>query len=353
VLILRNLPSLLLLAVFTAYGCHAQTTPQSNSQSAASVPGQLAKPGKPISPELTRRIEVLLRQKADLPPESTVNVGERTTSDLPGWDTVSVTVTNEGSTSHPIVFYVADDGKTLAQMSRFDISADPRALVSDSGRPSRGGPENAPVLIVGFDDLECPYCAKFHTSLFPALTDRYGDKVRIVYKDYPLPADMHPWAMRAAVDVNCLATQSPSGYWTLVDYMHSHASEISAPFQTGPIDKTLSLVNQNLDKITHDQGVFQKVDVAKLDACVAKQDTTGIAASQKYAEGFKVDATPTLFINGDKISGDVSVAFVFNLIDTALRVQGVTPPPPYVAPPAPAPTPQPAATKPAPAPAAK
>jgi hypothetical protein len=150
--ILRNLPSLLLFAALTAYGCHAQTTPQS----AASVPGQI---GKPIAPELARRIEVLLRQKADLPPESTVNIGERSTSDLSGWDTVSVTVTSEGSTSHPIVFYVSDDGKTLAQFTRFDISGDPRALIADAGRPSRGGPENAPVLIIGFDDLECPYCA--------------------------------------------------------------------------------------------------------------------------------------------------------------------------------------------------
>jgi protein-disulfide isomerase len=341
--ILRNIPSLLLIAALTAFGCHAQTPPQN----AASTPGQLAKPGKPIAPELARRIEVLLRQKADLPPESTVNIGERATSDLVGWDTVNVTVSTEGSTSHPIIFYVSDDGKTLAQFSRYDISADPRALVSDTGRPSRGGPANAPVLIIGFDDLECPYCSKFHTSLFPALTDRYGDKVRIVYKDFPLPADMHPWAMHAAVDVNCLAAQSPGGYWTFVDYMHAHASDISAPFQTGPIDKTLPQVNQNLDKITHDQGVFQKVDVAKLDACLAKQDTTGIEASQKYGEGFKIDATPTLFINGDKITGDVSVAFVFNLIDTALRVQGITPPPPYVAPPPPAPTPQPSAAAPA------
>ena len=347
--ILRNLPSLFLLAALTAFGCHAQTPPQSISQPAASVPSQLAKPGKPIAPELARRIEVLLRQKADLPPESTVNIGERATSDLPGWDTVNVTVTNEGSTSHPIVFYVSNDGKTLAQITRFDISADPRALVSATGRPSRGGPENAPVLIVGFDDLECPYCARLHASIFPALTERYGDKVRIVYKDYPLPADEHPWAMRAAIDVNCLADQSPAGYWNVVDYMHAHASEISEPLQTGPVDKTIPQVNQQLDKITHDQGVFQKVDVAKLDACVDKQDTAIVAASQKIGESFKLDSTPTLFINGDKISGAVDVAFLFNLIDTALRVQGVTPPAPYVAPPpppAPATTPAKPATTP-------
>jgi len=344
---LRNLPSLLLLAALTACGCHAQTPPQSNSQSAASPAAQSARPGKPISPELARRVEVLLRQKADLPPESTISIGERASSDLPGWDTLSVTVTAEGTTSHPLLFYVSDDGKTLAQMTRFDISADPRALISDGGRPSRGGPESAPVLIIGFDDLECPYCARLHASIFPALTQRYGNNVRIVYKDYPLPADMHPWAMRAAVDVNCLADQSPAGYWNLVDYMHAHASEIGQPFQGGPVDKTLPQVNQNLDKLTHDQGVFQKVNVAKLDACIAKQDPAVVAASQKIGDSFKIDSTPTLFINGDKISGAVDVAFIFNLIDTALRVQGVTPPPPYVVPPPPAPTPQPSAAKPA------
>ena len=50
--ILRNLPSLLLFAALTAFGCHAQPV----LQSAAAAPGQLAKPGKPITPELARRI---------------------------------------------------------------------------------------------------------------------------------------------------------------------------------------------------------------------------------------------------------------------------------------------------------
>ena len=50
---------------------------------------------------------------------------------------------------------------------------------------------------VGFDDLECPYCAKMHQQLFPALTQRYKDQIHIVYRDFPL--DQHPWAMRAAI----------------------------------------------------------------------------------------------------------------------------------------------------------
>ena len=63
---------------------------------------------------------------------------------------------------------------------------------------------------MNFDDLECPYCAKIHSALFPATLDRYKDLVRVVYKDYPL-VEIHPWAMHAAVNSNCLAEQSVPG----------------------------------------------------------------------------------------------------------------------------------------------
>jgi protein-disulfide isomerase len=255
---------------------------------------------------------------------------------LNGFDSISVTFSNDGNTSHPISFLVSTDGKTLAKMDKYDISADPRNLVSAEGRPSRGGPDTAPVLIVGFDDLECPYCARLHTAIFPAIVSRYGDKVHFVYKDFPLPADMHPWAMRAAVDVNCVAAQSPAGYWNMVDYIHAHASEIgnAAPVagSDAPGQKTLDLATSQLDKLARGQGEFQKLDMTKLNACLENQDTTAIKASTKVGESLNVDSTPSLFINGDKIDGAVPLEFIFGVIDNALRVEGVTPPPPYVAP---------------------
>ena len=82
-----------------------------------------------------------------------------------------------------MTFLISRDGKTLAQMNTFDMSKDPRTLVSDAGRPARGGSEKAPVDIVIFDDLECPFCARMHAQIFPAVLNRYGDKVRIAYKD--------------------------------------------------------------------------------------------------------------------------------------------------------------------------
>ncbi len=313
--------------LLAALGCHAQTPATPASTSVASTSSTVKT--TPLSPELARRVEVLVRQKAGLPPGSIVNVGGRTPSDVAGFDSVAVTITNDGHVSHPINFLLSPDGKTLGQFTRFDISADPRDLISDAGRPARGGPEDAPVRIVGFDDLECPYCARLHATIFPAITNRYGDSVHIVYRDFPL-SEIHPWAMHAAVDVNCLAAQSSTGYWNLVDGIHAHASDIGTG--EGDKDKTVVRSNEQLDKLTLEQGKLQQVDLSKLNVCLQKQDTTAIDASVKLANSLGLDSTPVLYINGAKIDGALPIEFLFNQIDEALRVAGKTPPPPYAPP---------------------
>ena len=287
----------------------------------------------------------MLRQKAELPPESVVQVGGRLPSDLPGYKTVAVTVTAQGRTSRPILFLLSDDEKTLAQFTKFDISGDPKAVVTGMGRPARGGSEAAPVQIVEFDDLECPYCARLHNALFPAITQRYGDKVRIVYRDWTL--ESHPWALHAAVDVNCLAAQSGPGYWTTVDYIHAHAADMGADPKDSKAEKTLARADEQLDSVVRQQGEFRKVDMPKLNECLAKQDTAGVKTNQQMGDAVGVNGTPTLFINGDKIDGAVSLDYLFGVIDHAMLVAGAQPPPPYVSPN------PPAAAPPATAPATK
>jgi protein-disulfide isomerase len=176
------------------------------------------------------------------------------------------------------------------------------------------------VVIVGFDDLECPFCAKMHAQIFPALQERYKDQVRIVYRDFPL--DQHPWAVRAAVDANCLAAQSAPGYWNLVDYIHAHAADM------GGAEKTLAKANDTLDTLTKEEGKRQKVNEAALNACVEKQDDTAVRASVKLATDLGVDSTPALFINGERLEGAVPMEYVYRMIDKALVAAGQTPPPP-------------------------
>ncbi|WP_263367302.1 DsbA family protein [Edaphobacter bradus] len=334
---LKQLSPLLFAFTLAAAGCHAQVPLHlqgaANGQSSASSAGRqpASASGDRLPPDLARRVEVLIRSRASLPPDYDVLIGPRNPSSVPGYDEITVTFFSAGKTSKPMTFLLSKDNKSLAQFNKFDISKDPRTLVSGEGRPSRGGPSNAPVLIVGFDDLECPFCAKMHAQLFPALLDRYGNKVRIVYRDFPL--DQHPWAMRAAIDTNCLAAQNPAGYWDLVDYIHAHAAEM------GGEQKSLAKAHETLDTLTRDEGKRLKADSVALDACIAKQDDSAVKASIEEATQLGVDSTPALFINGEKLEGAVPLEYVYKMIDNALVASGQTPPPPPP-PAAPVPSPQ-------------
>ncbi len=277
--------------------------------------------GAPDTPQINRRIEVQVRQQLGVPPDWNVAIGPHQKSDFPGYDQVPVTFSpaTAPSKKQTLDFLLSKDGNTLARLSKWDISKDPSDVASTAGRPVRGD-ASAKVTVINFDDLACPYCAKMHATLFPETLDHYKGLVKFVYKDYPL-VEIHPWAMRAAIDANCLAEQSGPAYWSYVDYLHTHGEDISGP--TRDVAKS----NAALDKQAHAEGVTAKLDLPKLDACVAKQDPSAVNASLKEGEALGVDGTPTMFINGERLSGALPAARVWAAIDRALRAEGITPPP--------------------------
>jgi protein-disulfide isomerase len=217
-------------------------------------------------------------------------------------------------------FLLSTDGKTLARLETFDLAKDPVFTINVAGRPIRGNPA-AKVTVINFDDLECPYCARLHASLFPDTIARYKGMVRFIYKDNPLPADMHPWAMHAAVDADCLASQNGDVYWSYVDYLHGHGSEVTGP------DRNLPKSFAALDRIAHQEGTVGKLDTAKLDACIAKQDETAVHASLREAETLKIESAPAVFIDGERVDGAVPEEQLWMVIDRALRAAGEVPPP--------------------------
>ena len=289
-----------LLALSLAVGCKAQTTAPAQGDAA-----------------MIRRIEVMVRSQFNVPQDYNVTIGARKPSKISGYDTLPITL-SRGSKSTPVEFLISTDGKTLARLETFNLAKDPASNIDVEGRPIRGNP-NAKVTVVNFDDLECPYCARMHTSLFPATLDRYRDKVRFIYKDDPL-VELHPWAMRAAVDANCLAAQKGDAYWTYVDYIHSHGQEVSGE------DRNVTKSFAALDRIARQESTLAKLDETKLDACIAKQDESRVRASAKEAEALGIDGTPALFIDGERINGAVPEQQVWLVIDRALRAQGEEPP---------------------------
>lgn len=306
-----------LLALLLAAGCKAQsTTPQSAQQ---------------ISPEaaqLNRRIEVMVRAQFGVPQDYNVAIGQRKPSNIGGYDTLPVTL-SRGSKSTVVDFLISSDNTKLARLETFDLDKDPVFSIDVAGRPIRGNPA-AKVTVINFDDLECPYCARMHRSLFPDTLARYKDQVRFIYKDDPLE-QLHPWAMHAAVDANCLAAQSPQVYWTYVDYLHGHGQEISGP------DRDTGKSFAALDRVAREEATLGKLDLPRLDACIAKQDETQVRASAAEADALKIEGTPALFVNGERIDGAQPEDLVWMVIDRALRASGEQPPP---LPPPSAPEPQ-------------
>jgi protein-disulfide isomerase len=267
---------------------------------------------------MSRHIEVMVRSQFNVPQDVAVILGACKPSQIPGFDTLPITISH-GAKQQALEFLVSTDGKTLARLEKFDLVNDPVFSIDVAGRPIRGNPA-AKVTVVNFDDLECGYCARLHQELFPATLDHYKDKVRFVYKDFPLN-EIHPWAMRAAVDANCVAAQSSDVYWNFVDYVHSHGGEVNGENR----DPARSFAT--LDRIARQEGTLGKLDAAKLDACLAKQDESAVQASTQEGLSLGVESTPQVFVNGERFDGALPQEQVWMVIDRALRAAGEEVPP--------------------------
>ncbi|PYX31776.1 MAG: hypothetical protein DMG77_05350 [Acidobacteria bacterium] len=285
-----------LVLILICLGCSAQSTPS----------------------DLAKKIERQVRSAYSIPSEVNITVGEVTPStEWPNYDSVTVTIAGGDGKKSDYKFLVSKDRNTMLRLVKFDLSKDPFAemmsKIDVSGRPTRGA-KGAKVRVINFDDFECPFCSRMHETLFPQLLKEYGDRVTFIYKDYPL-VEIHPWATHAAVDANCLAAQSPDAYWDFADYIHANQREVGN-------EKTPGARFVAIDKMTMLQGQKHNVDSEKLQACIKAQDEGAVKASMKEAEGIAVSATPTMFINGQKIDGAVPIGEVRAALDRALKDAG-------------------------------
>ena len=217
-------------------------------------------------PDTVRTIERQVRAFYTIPPEVKVVVGPLKTSDFPNYDALTI-VFDGGGKKQEYEFLLSKDNKTLIRMTRMDLTKDPYAEVMKkidvSGRPVRGN-KDAKVVAVNYDDFQCPFCSRMHETLFPQLLKEYGDRVQFIYKDYPL-TEIHPWAIHAAVNANCLGAQNGDAYWDFADYMHANQREVNG-------EKGKEAQFALLDKIALQQGQKHNLDLAKLQSCVKAQD---------------------------------------------------------------------------------
>ncbi len=288
----RILVALLLLAV----GCRAQA---------------------PAPSEVNRRVERQVRSVLQAPPYVKIEVTDRQPSkDFAGFDDLTVLL-SANEHKQPVHFLISKDNQTMYSMTKMDLTKDPYQTVMDkidvTGRPVRGN-KDAKVTIIVFDDFQCPFCSRMH-SVINSTLKTYGDSVKVIYKDFPL-SDIHPWATRAAVDGQCLANLSSGAFWDYADYVHANGPQISGQKRDSAVQFT------ELDKIAGDMGKRHDVDIAKLNACIKEQPQKQVDASVAEAEKLGINATPAIFVNGQKLEGAVPPSELQAVLDQALRDAG-------------------------------
>jgi protein-disulfide isomerase len=163
-----------------------------------------------------------------------------------------------------------------------------------AGDPIRGNPA-APVTIVEFSDYQCPFCSRVNPTL-DRIRQTYGDRVRIVFKDFPL--SNHPQAPKAAEAARCAGDQNT--YWEMHDAMFANQRALDVPTlkQTA---RTLGLNGATFD---------QCLDSGKHARAVAD----GLALGEQMG----VNSTPTLYINGRAVLGAVPFENFKTVIDEEL-----------------------------------
>lgn len=189
--------------------------------------------------------------------------------------------------------------KSLRSKARIEtyLKAPPlfRAQVPTGGAPFQG-PENAPVTIVTFEDYQCPFCKQVQ-PMFAKLLSRYGGKVRLVHKDFPIDA-IHPQARQAAEAGRCADRQGK--FWRFHDILYANSPK------AGP---------ENLKGFAHQAGL----DVNSFEECVKNGEfKSAVQRDTTEAAQLGITGTPTFFINGREMTGIQPFTAIQSIIEDEL-----------------------------------
>jgi protein-disulfide isomerase len=173
----------------------------------------------------------------------------------------------------------------------------PRIEVAAVG-PTRGE-TNAPITIVEFSDFECPFCVRAEDTVKQVMA-AYPGKIRLVYRDYPLP--FHARAQKASEAALCAGDQNK--YWQMHEKLFANQKALEVG-QLKQHAKDLGLATDKFDKCL-DSG----------------EKAATVEASKKAGEEAGVNGTPHFFINGRGLSGAQPFEKFKEIIDRELRTSG-------------------------------
>jgi len=176
----------------------------------------------------------------------------------------------------------------------------PRTTVAVNADDPAQGKADAPVTVVEFSDFQCPFCLR----VMPTLKDlraKYGDKMRLVWKDFPL-TQIHPQAFVAAQAGNCAREQGK--FWEYHDKLFANQSALQPEF---------------LKKYAADAGL----DTAKFNQCLeGSKYEARVQGALGTGTKLGISSTPTMYVNGRMINGAQPIDVFESVIDEELARGG-------------------------------
>ena len=276
------------------------------------APKPVSKPAGPSALDKAT-MEVWIRHYFVWPAPIEVQIDDPKPGPLP--DLLSVKVRGvSGAQMQEEIFYVSKDGKQILRGTLFETATNPFKTdldkIKTEGRPSFGTP-GAPVVIAEFSDFQCPYCREEAKTLRDNILKTYPKEVRLYFFDFPLE-QLHPWAKDGSIAGRCIFKQDALAFWDYHDWIFEHQADVTV---ANLKEKLLEFVKSPAEK-------DKNLDVAAFSACVDKKETAAdVKATEEMGNGLGINSTPTLFVNGRRLSGVIQWEQLKVVIDYEIGYQ--------------------------------
>ncbi len=262
----------------------------------------LAQPGS--AQEITQTVHGLFK----LPANIRLTAAAPQKSIYPGFYSIQLTATNGRSEE----YYLTADQRALVVGEIFALPDHPeeyfRLTVALADQPS-AGLVHAPVTIVEYADLQCPYCAQMHKFLERDFLPKYRNKVQLIFKEFPLAS--HNWAFTAALANECAYQVDARAFLPYRTLIFRHQDDID----TVASSANLSTVREMLLDYAQQAGI----DRTELAACLSSQASQSrVEENLKEGKLLGITRTPTFFING-KMQATLTPETFEKAVDAELR----------------------------------
>src|SRR6266853_3964222 len=287
---LKTFALMISLAVAFAVSSAQSAAPKKAASKPATPAPAAAKPATALP--TTEDVDAALKRTLGYDPGVTWQIYEITPAAVPGLADVLFAINKQA----PQHIYLSPDAQNaiIGEMIPFGTNpfAPARAKLKGAFGPSRGGP-NPPIDIVEFSDLECPHCKKSQPILEKLAAD--FPQVRFIFQQFPLPASLHPWAMKAAQYADCAGQINKDAFWKYIDAIFENQGGIALATADDKL-KELAIVNG--------------LDAMKVAACADSPETAArIKKSMDLGTALEVNETPTVFMNGRRVRGVADIPY--------------------------------------------